>query len=59
MAMEDIEHWTTRVRSPRTNGFVERTNRTPVQALMEARGVAGVFEIIPNGTVIEPLPTAA
>jgi transposase InsO family protein len=28
LAMEDIEHRTTRVRSPRTNGFVERMNRT-------------------------------
>jgi hypothetical protein len=26
--MEDIQHRTTRVRSPRTNGFVERMNRT-------------------------------
>lgn len=28
LAMEDIEHRTTKIRSPRTNGFVERTNRT-------------------------------
>jgi transposase InsO family protein len=28
LAMEDIKHRTTRVRSPRTNGFVERMNRT-------------------------------
>jgi hypothetical protein len=26
--MEDIEHRTTRIRSPRTDGFVERMNRT-------------------------------
>jgi transposase InsO family protein len=28
LALEGIEHRTTRVRSPRTNGFVERMNRT-------------------------------
>ena len=28
LAMEGIEHRTTKVRSPRTNGFVERMNRT-------------------------------
>ena len=28
LAMEGIEHRTTRVRTPRTNGFVERMNRT-------------------------------
>ena len=28
LAMEDIEHRNTKVRSPRTNGFVERMNRT-------------------------------
>jgi transposase InsO family protein len=28
LALNDIEHRTTRVRSPRTNGFVERFNRT-------------------------------
>lgn len=28
LALEDIEHRTTKVRSPRTNGFVERMNRT-------------------------------
>jgi hypothetical protein len=26
--MEDTEHRTTKIRSPRTNGFVERMNRT-------------------------------
>jgi transposase InsO family protein len=26
--MEDIKHRTTRIRSPRSNGFVERMNRT-------------------------------
>ena len=28
LALNDIEHRTTRVRSPQTNGFVERFNRT-------------------------------
>ena len=28
LAMEDIEHRNTKVRTPRTNGFVERMNRT-------------------------------
>jgi transposase InsO family protein len=28
LAIEEIEHRTTRIRSPRTNGFVERMNRT-------------------------------
>jgi len=28
LAMEEIEHRTTKIRSPRTNGFVERMNRT-------------------------------
>ena len=28
LRLNDIEHRTTRVRSPRTNGFVERFNRT-------------------------------
>jgi len=28
LALEGIEHRTTRIRSPRTNGFVERMNRT-------------------------------
>jgi transposase InsO family protein len=28
LAMEDIEHRTTKIRSPGTNGFVERMNRT-------------------------------
>jgi transposase InsO family protein len=28
LQLEDIEHRTTKVRSPRTNGFVERMNRT-------------------------------
>jgi len=28
LALEEIEHRTTKIRSPRTNGFVERMNRT-------------------------------
>jgi transposase InsO family protein len=32
LALNDIEHRTTRVRSPKTNGFVERFNRTVLDA---------------------------
>lgn len=28
LQLEDIEHWTTKVRSPQSNGFVERLHRT-------------------------------
>jgi len=38
LAMEDIEHRTTKVRSPRTNGFVERMNRTLLDELFRVEG---------------------
>ncbi|HWP65208.1 MAG TPA: IS481 family transposase, partial [Candidatus Limnocylindria bacterium] len=38
LAMEGIEHRTTRVRSPRTNGFVERMNRTLLDECFRVRG---------------------
>jgi len=38
LAMEDIEHRTTRVRSPRTNGFVERMNRTLLDECFRVQG---------------------
>ena len=36
--MESIEHRTTRVRSPRTNGFVEWTNRTLLDECFRVQG---------------------
>lgn len=38
LAMEDIEHRTTRVRTPRTNGFVERMNRTLLDECFRVAG---------------------
>ena len=38
LAMEGIEHRTTRVRSPRTNGFVERMNRTLLDECFRIQG---------------------
>ena len=38
LAMEGIEHRTTRVRSPRTNGFVERMNRTLLDECFRVKG---------------------
>jgi transposase InsO family protein len=38
LAMEEIEHRTTRVRSPRTNGFVERMNRTLLDECFRVKG---------------------
>jgi transposase InsO family protein len=38
LALEDIEHRTTRVRSPRTNGFVERMNRTLLDECFRVQG---------------------
>lgn len=38
LALEDIEHRTTRVRSPRTNGFVERMNRTLLDECFRVAG---------------------
>jgi transposase InsO family protein len=38
LAMEGIKHRTTKVRSPRTNGFVERMNRTPLDECFRIGG---------------------
>jgi transposase InsO family protein len=38
LAMEDIEHRTTKVRTPRTNGFVERMNRTLLDECFRVQG---------------------
>lgn len=38
LAMEDIEHRTTKIRSPRTNGFVERMNRTLLDECFRVQG---------------------
>jgi len=38
LAMEDVEHRTTRIRSPRTNGFVERMNRTLLDECFRVAG---------------------
>jgi transposase InsO family protein len=38
LAMEGIDHRTTRVRSPRTNGFVERMNRTLLDECFRVKG---------------------
>ena len=38
LAVEGIEHRTTRVRSPRTNGFVERMNRTLLDECFRVQG---------------------
>ena len=38
LAIEDIEHRKTRVRSPRTNGFVERMNRTLLDECFRVHG---------------------
>src|SRR5262249_54904447 len=38
LAMEGIEHRTTKIRSPRTNGFVERMNRTLLDECFRVSG---------------------
>ena len=38
LAVEDVEHRTTKVRSPRTNGFVERMNRTLLDECFRVAG---------------------
>ena len=38
LALEQIEHRTTKVRSPRTNGFVERMNRTLLDECFRVKG---------------------
>ena len=38
LAIEDIEHRNTKVRSPRTHGFVERMNRTLLDECFRVKG---------------------
>ncbi len=38
LAVEGIEHRTTKVRSPRTNGFVQRMNRTLLDECFRVKG---------------------
>jgi transposase InsO family protein len=38
LAMENVEHRTTKVRNPRTNGFVERMNRTLLDECFRVQG---------------------
>jgi len=37
--VEDVEHRTTKVRSPRTDGFVERMNRAPLDECLRVAGL--------------------
>jgi hypothetical protein len=46
LALEDIEHRTTKVRSPRTNGFVERMNRTLLEECFRVAGRTTWYERI-------------
>jgi transposase InsO family protein len=50
LAMESIQHRTTQMRSPRTDGFVERMNRTPLD---ECFRVAGRTTRYPEPTEIQ------
>jgi len=38
LSMEEIEHRKTKIRSPRTNGFVERMNRTLLDECFRVQG---------------------
>ncbi|HEX5702414.1 MAG TPA: IS481 family transposase, partial [Pyrinomonadaceae bacterium] len=44
LAMESVEHRTTQVRSPRTNGFVERMNRTLLDECFRVAGRTTWYE---------------
>jgi transposase InsO family protein len=46
LAMEAIEHRTTKVRSPRTNGFVERMNRTLLDECFRVGGRSTWYESV-------------
>lgn len=44
LALEDVEHRTTKVRSPRTNGFVERMNKTLLDECFRVHGRTTWYE---------------
>jgi transposase InsO family protein len=46
LALNDIEHRTTKVRSPRTNGFVERMNRTLLDEHFRIKGREKWYESV-------------
>ena len=46
LALQDIEHRTTKVRSPRTNGFVERMNRTLLDEHFRIKGREKWYESV-------------
>jgi len=46
LALHDIEHRTTKVRSPRTNGFVERMNRTLLDEHFRIKGREKWYETV-------------
>ena len=46
LALHDIEHRTTKVHSPRTNGFVERMNRTLLDEHFRIKGREKWYESV-------------
>jgi transposase InsO family protein len=46
LALHDIEHRTTKIRSPRTNGFVERMNRTLLDEHFRIKGREKWYESV-------------
>ena len=46
LAMEGIEHRRTKVRTPRTNGFVERMNRTLLDECFRIAGRKTWYDIV-------------
>jgi transposase InsO family protein len=46
LALEDIQHRTTKVRTPRTNGFVERMNRTLLDECFRVGGRTTWYETV-------------
>lgn len=47
LALNDIEHRTTKVRSPKTNGFVERFNRTVLDEFFRPAFRTKLYESVP------------